>query len=117
MLPTLRRPQTGAQAPRSQAEPAMGLLNAGHGIATRQAGDPKAAKPVLVHEASAEVRDRLLAELNALACGEDAAIWAHRPLGEKNRLAAPDAQRVEEAFQAKPATLAVTLRSRLRRDQ
>jgi hypothetical protein len=41
-----------------------------------------------------------------LACGDDAAIWAHRSLGEKDKLKVADAQRVEEAFQEKLATFA-----------
>ena len=55
--------------------------------------------PMLGPESSAELRDRLIIELNDLACGDDAALWAHRCLVEKNRLTAADAQRVEEAFQ------------------
>jgi hypothetical protein len=70
------------------------------GKATQQA-----VKPVLAAEASAELRTRLVAELDDLGSGEDAAIWAHRSLGEKNRLTALDAQRVEETFQAKLETL------------
>ena len=61
-------------------------------------------KPILGAEASAELRDRLLAELNELGSGDDAAIWAHRSLVEKNSLTAADAQRVEETFQARLAT-------------
>jgi hypothetical protein len=34
--------------------------------------------PVLGLEASAELRDRLIAELNDLGSGDDAAMWAHR---------------------------------------
>jgi hypothetical protein len=49
-------------------------------------------------EASAQLRDRLVAELNELGSGDDAATWAHRCLGEKNRLLTADTQRVEEAF-------------------
>ena len=41
------------------------------------------------------------AELNNLGSADDAAMWAHRSLGEKNKLKAPDARRVEEAFQAR----------------
>jgi hypothetical protein len=55
-------------------------------------------------KASAELRNRPLAELNALGCGDDAAIWAKRSLPQKNKLTAPDAQRVEETFQAKLAS-------------
>jgi hypothetical protein len=63
-------------------------------------------KSILRPEASAESRDRLLAELNDLGSGDDAAIWAHRSLVEKNRLTTADAQCVEEAFQARLTTFA-----------
>jgi hypothetical protein len=65
-------------------------------------------KPILGPEASAELRDRLLAELNGLGSGDDAAMWAHRCLPQKNRLTATDAQRVEETFQARLTSLATT---------
>ena len=55
-------------------------------------------------EASAELRDRLLAELSAFGSIDDISIWAHRSLSEKNRLTAADAERVEEAFQARLLT-------------
>jgi len=64
------------------------------------------AKPILEPDASVELRNRLLAELNELRSGDDAATWAHRCLGQKSRLIEADAQRVEEAFQAKLATVA-----------
>ena len=51
-------------------------------------------EPTLGPEASAALRDRLLGELNDLACGDDAALWAHRSLVEKNKLTAADAQSV-----------------------
>jgi len=63
------------------------------------------AQPMLSAEASAEIRDRLLAEVSALGSGDDAALWAHRCLPEKNRLTAADAQRVEQAFRARLASL------------
>lgn len=56
--------------------------------------------------AMAELRDGLLAELNDLGCGDDAAIWARRNLGAKDGLTAADAGRVEEAFRAMFATFA-----------
>ena len=58
---------------------------------------------MLGSEASAELRDRLLGELNDFASSDDAAIWAHRCLVEKNRLTEADAQCVEEAFQVRLA--------------
>ena len=54
------------------------------------------------------MRDRLLAELNQLGGSDDAAIWAHRCIADKNRLTASDAQRIEQAFQAKLAGLSNT---------
>ncbi len=58
-------------------------------------------KLILGPEASAELRDRLIVELNDLGSGDDAAMWAHRSLPEKNRLREADAQRIEETFQAR----------------
>jgi hypothetical protein len=69
------------------------------------AGLPPVA-PVLGAEASAALRDRLLAELNALDSGEAAALWARRCLREKNTLTASDAQRVEEGFRVRLESLA-----------
>jgi hypothetical protein len=69
----------------------------------RAASRPK--KPILGHEASALLREQLLAELKEIASAEDATIWAHRILGAKNSLTAADAQKIEDEFQAKLATL------------
>jgi hypothetical protein len=49
--------------------------------------------------------NRLLAELANIGSADDAALWAHRNLRAKNDLTAADAQRVEEAFLARLATL------------
>jgi hypothetical protein len=64
------------------------------------------AEPALGAEASTALRDRLITELGVLTCGDDAAIWAHRSLVEKNKLTAADAQSVEESFQARLANFA-----------
>jgi hypothetical protein len=58
-------------------------------------------KPILGADASAELRNRLIAELSNLASSDDAASWAHRCLSEKNKLSAFDARRVEETFEAR----------------
>ncbi len=63
-------------------------------------------EPALGAEASAQLRDRLLRELKELTSGDEAALWAHRSLPEKNRLIAADAQHVEQAFQARMVTFA-----------
>src|SRR6266850_7352901 len=54
---------------------------------------------------SAEVRDRLLNEIQAIASADLAASWAHAALAAKNTLVATDAARVEEAFEQKVSAL------------
>ena len=57
--------------------------------------------PVLAPAVSEQIRVRLIVEIADLANGDDAALWAHRSLGEKNKLIAADADCVERAFAAK----------------
>jgi ERF superfamily len=66
----------------------------------------QSAEDVLGPKESAELRDRLTAELNELHSGDDAAMWAHRRLPNKNRLTADDARLVEESFRTKLETFA-----------
>jgi ERF superfamily len=63
------------------------------------------AKPILAAEASVGLRDQLIGELKEIVSSEDAAIWAHRILGAKNRLTEADARQIENAFRAKLETL------------
>jgi ERF superfamily len=65
--------------------------------ATKRKHSP--AKPQLDAEASANLRDQLLIELKSVAL-EDLDRWALRNLPTKNSLTMPDAQLVEEAFEA-----------------
>src|SRR5579863_2216042 len=95
--PDVTTPTNRTSGPEKPSGTGNGSLNGGHGIPARRADDPKAIKPILTPEGSAQLRDRLLTELNDLGSADDAAMWAHRSLGEKNKLKAPDAQRVEEA--------------------
>jgi hypothetical protein len=62
-------------------------------------------KPTLEPHASAALRDQLTAELNDLNSAEDAAYWAQRALASKNTLTTADAERVEQAFQARLASI------------
>jgi len=62
-------------------------------------------KPILKPEQSAATRDQLLAELENIARSDLVTAWAHRILKQKNSLSQADAQRVEQAFQAKLGTL------------
>jgi ERF superfamily len=76
--------------------------------ASRRDAKVQAPKEILSAEDSAPWRDRLVAELDELISGDDAALWAHRSLVEKNKLTAADAHQVEEAFQARLASLGVS---------
>jgi hypothetical protein len=56
-------------------------------------------------EASAVLRDQLIAQLKALNSPDEAADWAHRVLASKNSLVLTHAEQVELAFQLKLSTL------------
>ncbi len=73
-------------------------------IPSRRGANARPARPILGAEASAALRDRLMAELQAIASAADATSWAHRILGAKNSLTAVDARQVEDAFHAKLAS-------------
>jgi ERF superfamily len=68
---------------------------------------PNSTLQILEPQASADLRDRLLAELKDLGSDDDLAMWAQRCLREKNRLTVTDAQRVEETFRARLMALAI----------
>jgi hypothetical protein len=62
---------------------------------------PPQRKPILGFEASATLRDLLVAEIHELADADDLALWAHRQLVAKNTLSAEDAHAVELAYQSR----------------
>jgi hypothetical protein len=70
-------------------------------------GISNTATPMLGAEASAELRDRLFAELDEVGSRDDAATWAHRRLSAKGKLVVDDAHRVEETFAARLAALTI----------
>jgi ERF superfamily protein len=65
----------------------------------------KPSKPALDPKASTALRDQLAAEIEGIKSDEEAANWAHRVLSAKNTLTTADAERVEQAFQARLATI------------
>jgi hypothetical protein len=89
-----------------------GRLNSGQGQSAQQISSGRSAKAglssprsLLEPEASAALRDRLTAELMGLHSAEVAANWAHRILSAKNNLTVRDAKHVEDAFQARLASI------------
>jgi ERF superfamily protein len=104
--PDLTTPTNRSSGPEKPKAGGNGRLTDDHSRPPRRGSDAKPAKPVLGPEASAELRDRLLAELSDLGSGDDMAIWAHRSLREKNRLTAADGTLLEKAFQERLPALA-----------
>jgi hypothetical protein len=104
--PDLATPASRTPGPEKPTARGNARLNGGHSGQAQWPSEAKPVKPLLGPEASAELRDRLLAELSALGGSDEMAVWAHGRLAEKNRLMATDAERVEEAFQARLATMA-----------
>jgi hypothetical protein len=56
-------------------------------------------RPVLAAEASAALRDQLVAEITSLPNGDELALWAHRRLPAKNTLTSDDSRAVEAAYE------------------
>jgi hypothetical protein len=111
--PDLGTPPIRVVGPQNPEPASNGRLNGNHfHLAQGSASGPdarvhsKVAETTLAPQVSAQLRDRLLGELTALACGDDAALWAKRSLPEKNRLTAADAKNVEDAFRAQLANIA-----------
>ena len=114
MTPRQQAPEPQTPGPQKPQGGNNGRLNGDqhHHPASRSAGsrpDGKlhahsTATPMLGPEASAVLRDRLLGEVKELGSGDDAALWAHRCLRDKNLLVATDAESVEKAFHAKLLT-------------
>jgi hypothetical protein len=73
----------------------------------RDRGITKGEPPAIVDaKQSAVLRDRLVAEIGNIASAELAAAWAREALASKNKLVAPDAKRVEDAFEQRLSALA-----------
>ena len=98
-------------APESKTGGAIGdkkeRLNGGQGnIKVQQASASHCTKAGLTSpqstlepEASAALRQQLIAGTKAIGSAEDAANWAHRVMGAKNSLTEADAEQVERVFQ------------------
>src|SRR5262249_19618301 len=97
-------------APKTETGRTKGRLNGGLNYPSQGpsgSGHHTAASPArtLEAEASAMLRDQLIAQLKALNSSEEAADWAHRVLASKDNLGSADARQVELAFQLKLSTL------------
>jgi hypothetical protein len=109
LLTPTQKPPPGPDRPRGNGD---GRFNGGW---QRSAAPPDrrarahVAQPILEREASTALRISLVAQLAEVTSSDDAALWAHRHMAEKNRLTAADAQLVEETFRERLAALAVSM--------
>ena len=103
--PDLASPGPGSDLKR--AEPSgNGRLNGNGGPTGHSNGKTKIRpRPVLGPGASAELRERLVAQIAEIGSSDDAALWAYCNMRAKNGLSAADAHQVEEAFQGKLTSL------------
>jgi hypothetical protein len=102
-------PKTGANllAAGEVRRSSNGEASGGLALAEPRRGAP-AASPVqsaLAPEQSAALRDRLVAEIERLRSGEEAAVWARANLAAKDALTKADSQVVEDRFRALLAAL------------
>jgi hypothetical protein len=102
-------PPSKAERPRGNQH---GQLRNGQASSTQQFSGDRRAKavsnaptPTLDPKASTALRDQLTVEIEEIKSDEEAANWAHRVLSAKNTLTTADAERVEQAFQARLASI------------
>jgi hypothetical protein len=102
-------PQSKIEGPRGNQHR---QLRGGHASSAQQFSSGRRAKavsnppkPTLDPKASTALRDQLTAEIDEIKSDEEAANWAHRVFGAKNTLTTADAERVEQAFQARLANI------------
>jgi hypothetical protein len=97
----------GTVNPPSSGDPCAPTRNSGNGRAlvrgSRSSG-PHAPRPVLPPHDSARLRNAMLADIEDLS-PLAATAWAGQMLATKNRLMADDARAVEQAFEARFATI------------
>jgi len=96
----------GGRAPAATAGPSMNGHSVGTpnprpfapGTGSHRKPRVHSSKPILAPDASARLRDQLLAKLSGLVAAEDLIAWAHRTLSIKNTLGSEDARAIEERF-------------------
>ncbi len=99
--PDLAAPTAQAAGTENQSPSKKVQLNGGQSHLQSPRGSKPVRRPILGSEPSAALRDRLVGELKTITSGDDAALWAHRILSDKNSLTDADARLLEDAFQVR----------------
>jgi hypothetical protein len=103
--PDLTAPPTLAAGIKKPLPSKKVQLNGAQRHIPRGRGAKPVPRPILGAVPSAALRDRLVGQLKNIASGEDAALWAHRILSDKNGLTDADAQLLEDAFRVRLTAL------------
>jgi hypothetical protein len=93
--------QNGSSAPRESPEALASAASQPLPAFGRRARTERPRRANLPSEASADLRDQLISELEAMTEPEALALWAQRALPLKNQLSISDAQAVEAAFEVR----------------
>ena len=103
--PDLASPSPGSDLKR--AEPSGKGRRNGNGSPTGHSNGKtkRGPRPVLGPGASAELTERLVAQIAEIGSADDAALWAYCNMRAKNGLSAADAHQVEESFEDKLSAL------------
>ena len=80
-------------------------LNGGQSHIPHRRGAHSVPRLILGVAPSAALRDQLVGQLKDIASGDDAALWAHQILSDKNSLTDADARLLEDAFQTRLTAL------------
>ena len=92
-------------AARSQPAAAADLRPPATSAARRAEKLVRPARTILAPDQSAELRERLLADIGQLQSADEAADWVHKNLAAKNTMIAADADAVEAAFRDRLAAI------------
>ena len=103
--PDLTAPPAQAAGIESPSPNKKVQLNGGRSHIPRGRDIKSVPKPNLGTAPSAALRDQLAGELKTIASGDDAALWAHQILSDKNSLTDADARLLEDAFQVRLTAL------------
>jgi hypothetical protein len=95
LSPVAPETKPGAPTGRGQGHAKVRQASASH----RAKSSATSSRRTLEPGASAALREQLTAELRDISSADEAANWAHRVMGAKNRLMIGDAEHVERAFQ------------------
>jgi hypothetical protein len=102
---TLAAPPAKLRTPTAEGQGQTIRAGRASAVRARKDAPPRPERVTLNTADSAELRDRLIADLDRLPSSDQAADWVHKNLSAKNTLTIADADSVEARFRDKLATI------------